>query len=581
MNLFKTKGFINGPTGLRLRAWPVHTLLLVAVLAPTIFAIWSIRQAITNERLAVRQRLIDSYESQLHSLRRSFDTSWEERLRRIDTLARSLRAQEAFAKSVEEDLAENVIVHRDSEGNSYPDSRVEPSEAAPVRSGAELRFHALAEKVKADLDAGNGESALTHLFNFSEDEEAMAAVDGEGRYPALNLLLLGIEGTGELSDPHLTHITERLAQTLSDYSSFNLLSSQRLFLMHRLQKLIPDRYAFPTINAEVLATRLHEAGIVDITTNSLVRSPLESVWQITFADNRVTALFSSEYLQGFLQSFTSGHISLQHIDVAWQEPGAPFDLQPFVSVSVGKFLPDWRLILNLKDDRILTSEMEQQVALYTASGAVIITVSILLSLWIAGAIQRNINLARLKDNLVASVSHELKTPVASVRLLVDTLLDKADLEEKQTREYLELISRENMRLSHVVDNFLAFSRMERGKHRFVLEPTDARIIAQDSAQTFRDRFELKPEEFTMEISDKLPEILADSEALKIAVVNLLENAFKYSENPPRIRLGVASEYDALTFSVRDKGIGIPPREQKKIFNRSGFNSPKLASYLQF
>lgn len=516
MNPRRDKRIDNIRTGPGLRAWPVHVLLLVAVLAPLLFALWSIREAITNERLAVRQKLINAYESQLHSLSRSFEASWKQRLQRIDTLANSLSAQEAFARLVKDGLLESVIVHRDSEGYAYPNSG-----------------------------------------------------DGEGRNSELNSMLLDIENRDNLSDTSVVPIADKLAQSLNDYTSIKLVSSQRLFLMRRLDEYIPDRYAFPTVNAEVLAARSNEAGLLDTTGNTLTPSSIEDIWQVTLPENRLTALFSTDFLQNVFQSFTPEYISLQDIEVVWQKPGELSNPQHFVSVSAGDLFPDWRLVLNLEDDSVLTSTMEQRIALYTALGAVMITASILLSLWIARMIQRNINLARLKDNLVATVSHELKTPVASVRVLVDTLLDKSesDLDEKQTREYLELISRENMRLSHVVDNFLAFSRMERGKHRFVLEPSNARIIAQESAQTFRDRYELQSEEFTLEISDDLPEIMADAEVLKTALINLLENAFKYSGNPHRIRLGVTSENDSLTFSVQDNGIGIRPRDKQKIFDR--------------
>lgn len=149
--------------GQGLRAWPVHVLLLVAVLAPLLFALWSIREAITNERLAVRQKLIDAYESQLHSLSKSLDESWEQRLGRIDTLANSLSAQEAFAKLVEEGLVESVILHRDSDGNSYPNS-----------------------------------------------------ASKEGRDPDLNSMLFAIENRGEVLDSEVAPIADKLAQALND-----------------------------------------------------------------------------------------------------------------------------------------------------------------------------------------------------------------------------------------------------------------------------------------------------------------------------------------------------------------------------
>ena len=572
----RRKGLTHLRTGLSRRAWPIHGLLVVAVLTTICFAIWSTSETVNNERLAVRQRLLFAYESQLHSLRRTFEASWQERLRKIDTLVSSLPAQEAFAKAVEANLAESIIVHRDAEGISYPNLRSGQSQSSPVRAAALLQFHSLAEEIKSDLAEGERKSAFTSLLNLSRDQKSLALVDREGRHPVLNLLCFAVESEGDPANPIVSRITENLALVLNNYASPDLLSAQRLFLMRRLVRFIPDRDAFPTMEAEELATRSNEAGLARNANTSLVRSSLDDVWQITYAGDRVTALFSSGFLQRKFQEFTSEHISLNDIEVDWIKPGESLDSQSFVSVTVGKFLPDWRLVLNLRDDRLLTSALEQRVALYTVLGAVMIAVSILLGLGIAGLIQRRLNLTRLKDNLVATVSHELKTPVASVRVLVDTLLDRSDLDEKQTREYLELISRENMRLSNLVDNFLAFSRMERGKHRFVFEPTDARIIAQDSARAFCDRFELQPDEFILEISDNLPEIMADADSLKIAVINLLENAFKYSEHPHRIQLTVASDDDSLVFTVQDNGIGIHSREKRRIFDRFYRTDQKLA-----
>ena len=85
---------------------------------------------------------------------------------------------------------------------------------------------------------------------------------------------------------------------------------------------------------------------------------------------------------------------------------------------------------------------------------------------IAQAFRRQMRLTRLRNDLVATVSHELKTPLASMRLLVDTLLDEPRLHEQKVREYLGLVAKENTRLSRLIDNFLAFSRMERNKHAF-------------------------------------------------------------------------------------------------------------------
>ncbi len=562
--------------GLSRRVWPMHLLLLSAILAPTLVAVWFIRAAISNESLAVRQRLTEAYRSQLYNLTGLVGASWVQRLDRIDTLANSLSAKEMFARTLEEGLADSIIVHRDSTGVSYPFRRADRSIGDPTDSHLGRRFRALADEIKINFESGELDTAITLLLNLIDEGELVTSKDETGGYPALSLMLLALEATDDVVDPRVVRVAERLATAINDYSTFTMPSSQRLFLIRRFQNRFPNQYAFPTRKAEVLANLAKEAGLADARENTLVRSSLEKLWQVTSPDKRVTALYSSDFLQREFEAITADRVPLQDIEVVWFEPGETQGTQPFVSTSLGEYLPGWTVALNLKNEQSLTVPIEQRVALYAALGAAMISASVLVSLFIARTVQRNIDSALLKDNLVATVSHELKTPVSSVRLLVDTLLAEPELDEKRTREYLELISRENARLSHVVDNFLTFSRMARGKHRFAHRPADAREIAEDSMQAIRDRVKVRQEAFVMDVQDELPELVADSEALKIAIVNLLENAFKYSDEPHRVRLRVAADNGSLTFSVRDNGLGIDGRERRKITDRFYRGSRALA-----
>ena len=119
--------------------------------------------------------------------------------------------------------------------------------------------------------------------------------------------------------------------------------------------------------------------------------------------------------------------------------------------------------------------------------------------------RRQMRLTRLKNDLVATVSHELKTPLASIRLLVDTLLSGTcgagvspasaagtaapQNDPQRVREYLELIAKENARLSRLIDNFLTFSRMERNKRAFSFSPIEPAAIVASAADAVRERFE--------------------------------------------------------------------------------------------
>src|SRR5208282_4392808 len=113
------------------------------------------------------------------------------------------------------------------------------------------------------------------------------------------------------------------------------------------------------------------------------------------------------------------------------------------------------------------------------AGALVIGAMSLMGLVAGNIFRRQMRLARLKTDLVAAVSHELKTPLASMRLLVDSLLEDVHLDPVKTREYLRLIAGENDRLTRLIENFLTFSRIERNRQHFKFAPVqpDAVILS--------------------------------------------------------------------------------------------------------
>jgi signal transduction histidine kinase len=182
-------------------------------------------------------------------------------------------------------------------------------------------------------------------------------------------------------------------------------------------------------------------------------------------------------------------------------------------------------------------------------------------------IARSLRVAGMKADLVATVSHELKTPVSSMRLLVDTLLADAAFDPRKTREYLELIARANVRLGQLIENFLAFSRMERNKYAFEFTAVRAEDLVRAAVEAAGDRFRDDGCELRVKVAPGLPEIRADEGALVTALVNLLDNAYKYTPGEKRIELGAFAENGHVCFEVRDQGIGIEPRDLRKIFRK--------------
>ena len=210
---------------------------------------------------------------------------------------------------------------------------------------------------------------------------------------------------------------------------------------------------------------------------------------------------------------------------------------------------------------------EQRIASYVWIGVLVFATVIVLAALALRLVRRQMALTQLRNDLVANVTHELKTPLSSMRLLVDTLLNSQPLHEQTAREYLQLIAQENLRLSRLIDNFLTFSRMERNKYAFGFKEVPAADIVEGAIAAVRERFNVPGCQFKTQIAPDLPAVVADADAMVTAVVNLLDNAYKYSGDEKQITLSARAENGSVCFAVEDNGIGLSPRDTKRIFKR--------------
>jgi signal transduction histidine kinase len=182
-------------------------------------------------------------------------------------------------------------------------------------------------------------------------------------------------------------------------------------------------------------------------------------------------------------------------------------------------------------------------------------------------VRRELKLSRLKSDFVANVSHELKTPLALIRLFAETLeLGRVPTEEKK-QQYHRIINKESRRLTQLINNILDFSRIEAGRKEYRLVRTDLAAVVRDVVDAYR--FPIEHQGFTLDlaVAEELPEMETDPEALSQALINLLNNAIKYSPEKKTIAVSVRREGDRVLVSVADRGIGIPKAEQKRIFEK--------------
>jgi len=180
---------------------------------------------------------------------------------------------------------------------------------------------------------------------------------------------------------------------------------------------------------------------------------------------------------------------------------------------------------------------------------------------------RQVELAQLKSSFVSNITHELKTPISLIRLAVETLEMRRITSPEEGDQFLRTIGRETDKLAQLVDNILDFAKLESGRPVFQLRPVDLADVAREAVETFRPRLDDQGFTVETEIPDHLPPALGDSRSLVHCVLNLLDNAVKYSRERREIRVSAGTREGRVTVSVADRGIGIPPGDQQKVFEK--------------
>ena len=182
-------------------------------------------------------------------------------------------------------------------------------------------------------------------------------------------------------------------------------------------------------------------------------------------------------------------------------------------------------------------------------------------------VRREMHLSRIKSDFVANVSHELKTPLALIRLFAETLeLGRVPSDEK-AKQYYRVINKESQRLTQLINNILDFSRIEAGRKEYRFAPTDVARIVSEVVDAYRFQIEQQGFKLEVHVADDVPEVMADKEALGQALLNLVNNAIKYSRDEKYVRLEVRHDGTRVLISVTDRGIGVAKAEQKKIFEK--------------
>jgi signal transduction histidine kinase len=595
----------------------VVLLLTAAVILPTVCLLWFMTTAVRNERLAMRQKLEDIYQNRLK-------TSAQEKLG-ADTINRHTAVLMSDGFLVYDSSGKLTYPAADVKEDSSSTIefalafQLEFKNNDPNKAFAEYcRIAEAADKNSLRIDADISQARCLRKLNRTDDAIAILRVilsrydnsDSYLRAGKCRAHLLLLELASRAADKNFTKdLSDTFDYALSGMTNDNdfailgrvpkvneyIPSALQVFMLQKCiayaqdtgdstlqQKCNRAQWLIDTVSTSIQTAERYpkpvfadsDSGILVSTVICLdTKEPLYGVYQRD-KDALTLMIFTPQHIISWLNPFLDDMQKLPSICSIYDptgklvaDPSIPSGRKPFIKT----ILPDgyftgWTVALYIDNSAFETAAGRQRL-IYIWSSVLVIGLMMGLVFLAGREILHQARLNTMKNNFVATVTHELKTPLSSMRLLVDTLLDGNYTNQQQCREYLELISRENHRLSRMIDSFLTFSRMERGKQVFDMAKCSPSEIAATAVEAVQTKFNAKKCGFSVTVDDGLPSMYADKDAMVTVLVNLLDNACKYSGDDKKIDLKVFKKDNCLCFSVTDNGIGMTRRQSRRIFDK--------------
>jgi len=598
-------------------------LLAVAVLLPTVSLLWSLSRVVANERLVIHQKLAALYQDKLAAATARTESLCAARLAILDKIKPGPNPYALFRRLVLEENFQGVVMWNADGLLAYPRSAAYVGGEAPADGSLTGAW----QQEFASQDFASAARLYDQFADDSNPDVAVAAIAGKSRCllklgrigdavdecqkaaffpmparedPVLRtavenarLLLLSLlkqsaqsPEQAKLLGRTVGALNQDLFNATSEYSL--LQANQNLFIAkkvlelplgsgfgddekqrERLEKLaaaeelsLAAAESVPPFTGQF--DRFFRTDLADKTFYGLRHRTQSSILLVLLPETGIASVLS-EYQEVFAGADTAYRISDANGNFV---AGTPLpEGKAFITADLPTLFPGWKVELYFKGGDVFAKAAARQIAVYVWTGVLVIVLVLIASGFAVFAVGRQIRLNRMKNDFIATVSHELKTPLASMRVLMDTLLEGNIRDEAQAKEYLRMAARENERLSRIIDNFLTFSRMERHKLAFAVTAARPAEIAADAIESIQTKFAAQQCHLTVKIAEPLPDIQADHDAMVTVLVNLLDNACKYTGDDKRIALKVFAGAGFVSFAVSDNGIGLARRHLRRIFDR--------------
>lgn len=239
----------------------------------------------------------------------------------------------------------------------------------------------------------------------------------------------------------------------------------------------------------------------------------------------------------------------------------------WLSFTFPENMPRFRLLLSENRPGFLTTLLKAGSGLYLFIFVLIALLMVLGFVFTLYTLNVELRLNKLKSEFISNVSHELKSPLTSIRMMTEMLhRNRVETEERKSAYYSAMLE-ESEHLSHLIDNILDFSRMDDERKKYDFKDLDIAELLVKFLESTRDRLPASGFDIRYSCPDHVPVIQADRDAMLQVFYNLIDNAIKFSGTSRQIDVSLSSGDEELLFCVKDYGIGIPVKDQERIFDR--------------
>ncbi len=238
---------------------------------------------------------------------------------------------------------------------------------------------------------------------------------------------------------------------------------------------------------------------------------------------------------------------------------------PIEVLSISSLLPHWQIAVFMDDKGVGSTRGFLYLSILLL--AVFITAIVSGGILLTRLTLQNMKDARQKTSFVSSVSHELKTPLTSIRMYAELLLSERIKDKKKTRTYLSVIVSESSRLTRLINNILDFGKLEQGRKTYQISEFELDRMLHQIIEAHSIRMKDQGFRILTEVESGSFKVKTDRDAVEQVVLNLLDNAVKYADQGTFIKFVLLKEHQDILLKICDDGPGIPKEQKKKIFQK--------------